>query len=81
MRQNTEMIAQGLKGALEHEFHQPLSIFWTVDASLAVVSPKAQPSPKAVLEDEVEGDDAVVVVDSAAGHLIAEMFPGTEEIS
>jgi len=27
MRQNTEIIAQGLKGALEHEFKSPLTIY------------------------------------------------------
>ena len=35
MRQNTELITQGLKGALEHEFKAPLTIFWTVDSTLA----------------------------------------------
>ncbi len=31
MRQNTEMILQGLKSAMEHEFKVPLQITWAVD--------------------------------------------------
>jgi DNA polymerase-3 subunit gamma/tau len=89
MRQNTELISQGLKGALEHEFKAPLTIFWTVDASLVgSPSPATAPTPRvsspkvAVLEDEhYDNDESAIVVDSAAGHLITEMFPGAEEIS
>ena len=58
LRQNTDRIQQGLRGALEHEFHGP------VDEEVIV-----------------NDDDAVVVVDSVADHLITEMFPGAEEIS
>ncbi len=83
MRQNTELIAQGLKGALEHEFLLPLSIFWTVDPSLTVTSPPPRAVPmSAVIDDDAGGaEESAVVVDSAAGHLITEMFPGAEEIS
>jgi len=83
MRQNTELIAQGLKGALEHEFQLPLSIFWTVDPSLVVMKPAPRAvSKSAVIDDEADGaDESAVVVNSAAEHLITEMFPGAEEIS
>ncbi|MFZ0769594.1 MAG: DNA polymerase III subunit gamma/tau [Acidimicrobiales bacterium] len=84
MRQNTELISQGLKGALEHEFHLPLTIFWTVDSSLAnsTVPERRSVSKSAPMEEEFgSGDDTVLVVDSAADHLITEMFPGAEEIS
>ncbi len=88
MRQNTEMITQGLRGALEHEFKRGFSVRWSVDPSLVVAAPPA-PSPRRVstpIRDEevhdIGDDDAeVLVVDSAAEHLITEMFPGAEEIS
>ncbi len=87
MRQNTELIAQGLKGALEHEFKLPLTISWTVDPSL-VGAPAAAPTrrttstPLPVEDDDadVDGDETVLVVESAADHLITEMFPGAQEI-
>ncbi|HVB51339.1 MAG TPA: DNA polymerase III subunit gamma/tau [Acidimicrobiales bacterium] len=87
MRQNTELISQGLKGALEHEFKSPLTIYWTVDASLAAAprpapAPRSAPLTSVALEDEPYGaDESVIVVDSVADHLITEMFPGAEEIS
>jgi DNA polymerase-3 subunit gamma/tau len=84
MRQNTELISQGLKGALEHEFKAPLTIFWTVDTSLASAPvPERREAPKAApIEDEFEGgEETVLLVNSAADHLITEMFPGSEEIS
>jgi DNA polymerase-3 subunit gamma/tau len=84
MRQNTELISQGLKGALEHEFKAPLTIFWTVDPSLvnAPVSERREAPKLAPIDDEFEsGEETVLLVDSAADHLITEMFPGSEEIS
>jgi hypothetical protein len=84
MRQNTEIIAQGLKGALEHEFKSPLTIYWTVDASLldAPVHTHRAVSTVVPVEEELEiGEETVLVVDSAADHLITEMFPGAQEIS
>lgn len=84
MRQNTELISQGLKGALEHEFKTPLTIFWTVDPSLATApAPERRTALKSpVVEEEWEGgEETVLLVDSAADHLITEMFPGSEEIS
>ena len=92
MRQNTDLIQQGLRGALEHEFHAPVDVVWEVDPTLPVSpAPSAAPprrrSPAPVddegtADDEVTADDdAIVVVDSVAEHLITEMFPGAEEIS
>ncbi|MHB1906953.1 MAG: hypothetical protein ACYCRG_08650, partial [Acidimicrobiales bacterium] len=87
MRQNTEMITQGLRGALEHEFQRGFSIRWSVDPSLVVATPGPAPrrASTPIRDEEVHdtGDDdaQVVVVDSAAEHLITEMFPGAEEIS
>jgi DNA polymerase-3 subunit gamma/tau len=84
-RQNTEMIAQGLRSAMEHEFKTPMQLTWIVDpslmgASISDVSRAPSPSEPA-FDDEGDDDGPVVVVDSAAAHLITEMFPGAEEIS
>ncbi len=89
MRQNTELIAQGLKGALEHEFKMALTIQWTVDPTLEAAPAPTRRAPvrSLVVEEEyIEVDDVgivddVMVVDSVASHLITEMFPGSEEIS
>ena len=84
MRENTELIAQGLKGALEHEFKVPMTVFWTVDTSLvgAPVPTRRAAAKPAPIEDEIDDADASVrVVASVADHLITEMFPGSEEIS
>ncbi len=92
MRQNTDLIQQGLRGALEHEFHAPVEVVWEVDPTLPVSpAPSAAPPRRrspAPMDDEVvtdnevtADDDSVVVVDSVAEHLITEMFPGAEEIS
>jgi hypothetical protein len=86
LRQNTEYIAAGLRSAMDHEFKVPLQIEWVVDSS--PTSPMAsQPrterhDPEAnVAEDHDVADESTVVVDSMAGHLINEMFPGAEEVS
>lgn len=87
LRQNTDRIQQGLRGALEHEFHAPIDVIWEVDASLPTSpppgpTPSQRRNPKPADEDVVvNDDDPVVVVDSVADHLITEMFPGAEEIS
>jgi len=87
MRQNTELIAQGLRSAMEHEFKSPLQITWAVDASLASAAsvPATSARPIGRREIEVEesytGDETVIVVDSAGDHLITEMFPGATEIT
>ena len=84
MRQNTELIAQGLRSAMEHEFKTPLQVKWTVDAALLSSPPPR--TERAVKRPTVEADaphspeETSIVVESAAGHLIAEIFPGAEEI-
>ncbi len=86
MRQNTEMIAQGLRSAMEHEFKAPLQITWAVDPTLASTTPAPSASPRHIgtVEPEVEeysSDESVIVVDSAGEHLITEMFPGATEVT
>jgi DNA polymerase III subunit gamma/tau len=85
MRQNTELIAQGLKGALEHEFKVAFTLHWTVNPTLKAEPAPIRPVPKAEPDEapnhRLERDDVSVVVDSVADHLITEMFPGAEEIS
>jgi len=82
MRQNTELIAQGLRGAMEHEFKSPLQITWAVDPTLAntVAAPTSTSRPIRSREPDAEeaysADESVIVVDSAGDHLITEMFPG-----
>jgi DNA polymerase-3 subunit gamma/tau len=86
MRQNTEMIAQGLRSALDHEFKSPLTIAWTVDPTLVVSTPAASaPRPRTepvveVVDEVYSPDESAVIVTSAADHLITEMFPGAEEV-
>jgi DNA polymerase-3 subunit gamma/tau len=87
MRQNTELIAQGLRSAMEHEFKSPLQITWAVDPTLA--SPAAAPAPTSRpirsrepdAEETYSADESVIVVESAGDHLITEMFPGATEIT
>ena len=87
MRQNTEMIAQGLKSAMEHEFKTPLQITWAVDPSLASATPaptqrpsRPRPQPQPDVDEPYSPDENVIVVDSAGEHLITEMFPGATEV-
>lgn len=87
MRQNTELIAQGLRSAMEHEFKSPLQITWAVDPTLAsaAVAPASTTRPIRTREPEVDElyspDETVLVVDSAGDHLITEMFPGATEVT
>ncbi len=83
MRQNTELITQGLRSAMEHEFKSPLQILWTVDPALATQTPapsQRPPARRAVPDEPVSTEETSVVVESAAGHLITTIFPGAEEI-
>jgi hypothetical protein len=84
MRQNTEYIAPGLKSAMDHEFKIPIHIEWVVDASSPrpVSAQQREPQPESELSgvDDDASEESTVVVDSMAGHLISEMFPGAEEI-
>jgi DNA polymerase III subunit gamma/tau len=88
LRQNSEMVTPGLRGALEHEFKVGFSIDWIVDASITTTSASRTPSrARAVtsaVDDDAEldaGDASAIIVDSVAEHLITEMFPGAQEIS
>jgi DNA polymerase-3 subunit gamma/tau len=87
MRQNTELIAQGLRSAMEHEFKSPLQITWAVDPTLAsaAAAPSSTSRPIRSREPDAEetysADESVIVVDSAGDHLITEMFPGATEIT
>jgi hypothetical protein len=87
MRQNTELIAQGLRSAMEHEFKSPLQITWAVDPTLATSASVPTKSARPIgtrdveAEDVYSPDETVIVVDSAGDHLITEMFPGATEIT
>jgi len=87
MRQNTELIAQGLRSAMEHEFKSPLQITWAVDPTLASAAGIPTTSARAIgargsdVEEGYSGDETVIVVDSAGDHLITEMFPGATQIT
>jgi DNA polymerase III subunit gamma/tau len=87
MRQNTELIAQGLRSAMEHEFKSPLQITWAVDPTLAIATPAPTSSPRPIgkrdsePEESYSSDETVIVVDSAGDHLITEMFPGATEVT
>lgn len=88
MRQNTEMISQGLRGALEHEFKVTLQVEWVVDAALKSTTPaptqrptRTRPPVSEVPDESYSADESSIVVQSVADHLITEMFPGAEEIS
>src|SRR5487761_1954804 len=77
-----------LRGALEHEFRIALTVeVAAAPALVAAPPPPKRTSPPRVRpaepeHDEVDDDGApAIVVDSVAGHLITEMFPGAEEIS
>jgi hypothetical protein len=69
---------------MDHEFKVTLHIEWIVDATLASPQTPHQ-SPRPVVEPSAdegdESDESTVVVESVAGHLINEMFPGAEEVS
>jgi DNA polymerase III subunit gamma/tau len=87
IRQNTDQITQGLRGALEHEFKMPISVVWVVDQISTVPEPPRGPVAPPPVDvaaevDEISSDDPRgPVVSSVTEHLIAEMFPGAEEIS
>jgi hypothetical protein len=87
MRQNTELIAQGLRSAMEHEFKSPLRITWAVDPTLASTAAAPTSTSRPIRSSEPDADESysadesVIVVDSAGDHLITEMFPGATEIT
>ncbi|MGH9021074.1 MAG: DNA polymerase III subunit gamma/tau [Acidimicrobiales bacterium] len=79
--------APALQRALDHEFKTPFTLEWIVDESLVGAAPpesrraQRREAPVADATDDADGDEAVVVVDSAGEHLIIEAFPGAEEVS
>jgi DNA polymerase-3 subunit gamma/tau len=90
IRQNTDQISQGLKGALDHEFRVPLTVSWVVDPTMTPPAPsapsartrtKSAPEPTPDFDETSADDHQGPVVTSVAEHLITEMFPGAEEIS
>jgi DNA polymerase-3 subunit gamma/tau len=89
IRQNTDQISQGLKGALDHEFKVPLNVAWVIDTTMkAPVSSAASsrvrttaPEPTPDFDETSADDHQGPVVTSVAEHLITEMFPGAEEVS
>jgi DNA polymerase-3 subunit gamma/tau len=90
IRQNSDQIAQGLKGALEHEFRVPMTVVWTVDANVKSSTPAVAPTATRAtvgaswtpdFDESSDDDPQGPVVASVAEHLIAEMFPGAEEVS
>ena len=86
MRQNTELIAQGLRSAMEHAFKTPLVVAWVVDAAATghttAPAPRRAYAPVPVDHDDRDGaDESTIVVRSIADHLITQAFPGAEEIS
>ena len=87
MRQNTELISQGLKSAMEHEFKTPTAdhlgrrSFARDVATGAGVDAAPRPAQTHLRREEpYSPDESVTIVDSAGEHLITEMFPGHEEI-
>ena len=88
MRQHTELIAQGLRSALDRAFERPIEVVWVVDP--AASGSRSAPAPRRVprarastseLDDHDTSDGSSLVVDSIADHLITQAFPGAEEIS
>ncbi len=87
LRENTELIQQGLRSALDHEFGTAIDVVWEVDATLPTgAAPATAPrrhraAPVDDVDDVADTDEVVAVVDSVGEHLITEMFPGAEEVS
>jgi DNA polymerase-3 subunit gamma/tau len=91
MRESAEKIQSGLRSALEHEFRTIFQITWAVDAATETSAPVTGPTPREVPNEPPEPvdtlDDAEIAeaevrhVESVASLLIAEAFPGAEEIS
>jgi DNA polymerase-3 subunit gamma/tau len=91
LRQHADVILPGLRGALEHEFKTPLVVEIIVDPAVVAPAtsssraPRRAPAPVGPqVDDDVdggeEGGDPGVVVESVAEHLIAEVFPGAQEL-
>lgn len=88
VRHSTEGILASLRSALQHEFKTSFIIELTVEPGLRAPSAaRAISRSVPVISDELApgdegtGDESVLIVESAADHLITEMFPGAKEIS
>jgi hypothetical protein len=91
VRESVDTVLGGLVSALEHEFKAKVKVAWagasTSEATPAPVTSPSEPEVSAVpVVEEVDdvyesGDDDVVATESVPDHLIAEFFPGAEELS
>ncbi len=86
MRQNTELIAQGLRSAMERAFERPMDVVWVVDPAASTTrAPTARRGVSTSVspdhDDHDTSDGSGLVVDSIADHLITQACPGAEEIS
>ena len=92
LRQHADVILPGLRGALEHEFKVSFVVEVIVDPSVGspaspVGSGRPPRTPAAPVSVSADADDDLgdsadpgVVVESVAEHLIAEVFPGSQEL-
>ena len=93
LRQHADVILPGLRSALEHEFKTSFVVEVIVDSVVLAPAPAASPGPTprrapapvvADVDDDLadgeDGADPGVVVESVAEHLIAEVFPGSQEL-
>ena len=81
---NSELVAPGLRKALEHEFKTGFQLNWVVGDAPAPVVETPAPVQSAPEEDEEIIDESEVVasveIDSGAEHLITSIFPNAKEI-
>ncbi len=93
LRQHADAILPGLRGALEHEFKTPFVVEVIVDFAAVGAAPTVSSAGTTRqngtlvvtgADDEADGGedgaDPGVVVESVAEHLIAEVFPGAQEL-
>ncbi|NNN02913.1 MAG: DNA polymerase III subunit gamma/tau [Acidimicrobiaceae bacterium] len=89
MRQRAQELGPGIIRALEHEWGSRLDVVWVVDGSALAPPPAPAARPTSTPPDSkspefggpADDDVEVTITTSVADHLIAEMFPGAEEIS
>lgn len=88
IRLHAEAFSGALKSALDHEFKTPITVQWVIEGEKVQEPTPSAPevvTPPVDEDDEVDFEDdataSVTIVDSAAAHLITELFPGAEELS